>query len=169
MHSRQTHKKHTNQPRINPHPKMGPRTGRSHANRPIARITAKWGLRNYHCSDSCIFKICICLHSLQPHGSKHSKSKIEHFDKRRLLNHSHYNRQWSVFVSEIIHEEAEILSIKLKHAATNMHKPSLSWNGPTPQSSLLENGIWRIQETMAQIFTNCNPELQHDIPFQHRL
>ena len=49
-------KKHSNQSRNIPHPRMGSGTGKSHANRPIARTTAKWGLQKYHYSNRCIFK-----------------------------------------------------------------------------------------------------------------
>ena len=48
LHSRQTHKQDTNQPRIYPHPRMGSRTRRSHANSPISRITTNWRLRENH-------------------------------------------------------------------------------------------------------------------------
>ena len=41
--------------------------------------------------------------------------------------------------------------------------------GPRHNQDFFENGIGRIQEQLAQLFTHCNPELQHDIPFQYRL
>ena len=41
--------------------------------------------------------------------------------------------------------------------------------GPRHNRDFFENGIRRIQETKAQIFTHCNPKLQHDIPLQYRL
>ena len=81
----------TNHPRITPLPRMGSWTRKSHANRPIARITAKWGLRKYHYSNRCIFDICICLSGFQPNRSKHSKSHYKHYDKTRLFTHTHYN------------------------------------------------------------------------------
>ena len=61
----------------------------------------------------------------------------------------------SVFVSQVIHEVAEKLGINLKHATTK-HAQAIG----------VLNGIRRIQETMTQIFTHGNPELQQDIPFQ---
>ena len=74
----------------------------------------------------------------------------------------------SVFVSQVIHEVAEILGINLKHATTK-HAQTTNYRsprtGPCHNQNLFENGIRRIQEAMAQIFTHCNPELQHDIPF----
>ena len=76
----------------------------------------------------------------------------------------------SVFVSQVIHELAEKLGINLKHATTK-HAQN-HWGprtGPRHNQDFFENCIRRIQETMAQIFTHCNPELQHDIPFQYRL
>ena len=39
--------------------------------------------------------------------------------------------------------------------------------GPCHNQNSFENGIGRIQETMAPIYTQCNPELQHDLPFQY--
>ena len=62
----------------------------------------------------------------------------------------------SVFVSQVIHEVGEVLGINLKHATTK-HAQAIG----------VLDGIRRIQETMAQIFTQCSPELQHDIPFQY--
>ena len=75
----------------------------------------------------------------------------------------------SVFVSQVINEVAEILGKNLKYAQQNTHKLSGARTGPRHNQDLFENGISRIQETMAQIFTHCNPELQYDIPFQYRL
>ena len=62
----------------------------------------------------------------------------------------------SVFVSQVVHEVAEILGINLKHATTNYRGPR---TGPFHNQDFFENGIRRTQETMAQIFTHCNPEL----------
>ena len=59
-------------PELFPHPRKGSRTGGPHATRPTPRITAKWGLWEYHYSSRCVFKICIYLSSFQTHGSKHS-------------------------------------------------------------------------------------------------
>ena len=118
MHSRQTHKQHTSHSRINSHRRMGSRTRRFYANRSVARITTKWGLRKYHYSNRCIFEICSRLSSLQPHSSKHSESHVRHYDKTRLLTQTHYLDKGSVFDSQVTHEVAEILGINLKHAAT---------------------------------------------------
>ena len=72
----------------------------------------------------------------------------------------------SVFVPQVIHEVAEILGIYLKHATkfktchsktrTNYRGPR---TGPCLNQDFFENDIRQIQETMAQIFTHCNPEL----------
>ena len=76
----------------------------------------------------------------------------------------------SVFVSQVIHEVAEILDRNLKLATkktcTNYRGPR---TGPRHNQDFLKNGIRWTQETMAQRFTHCNPELQHDMPFQYRL
>ena len=76
----------------------------------------------------------------------------------------------SVFISQVVHEVAEILPVNLKHAKNktraNHWGPRTS---PRHNQDFFEHGIRRIQETMAQLFTHCNPELQHDIPFQYRL
>ena len=78
----------------------------------------------------------------------------------------------SVFVSQVIHEVAEMLGINLKHATTK-HAQTIGdrspRTGPRDNQNFFENGIRRIQETMAQIFTHCIPELQHDIPFQYSI
>ena len=73
----------------------------------------------------------------------------------------------SVFVSQVIHEVAEMLGIKLKNATKYAQTIGVLERGPRHNQNFFENGIRRIQETMAQIFTHCNPELQHDIPFQY--
>ena len=148
--------------------RMGSRTGTLHANRPTARITAKWGLRKYHYSNRRLFKICICLPTLQPHGSRHCKSHNRHYDKTRQLTHTHYNRQRKRFR----HPSYTRTGRNARHKIKTCHNKTCTnyWGtrtGPRHNQDFLENGIRRIQETMAQIFTHCNPELQHDIPFQY--
>ena len=166
MHSRQTHKKHSNQSRFIPHPRTGSGTGKSHANRPIARITAKWGLQKYQYSNRCFFKIGICLSSLQPHGIKRSESHNRHYDKTRLLTHTQYNRQRKRFRLPSFTWSSRNTGHKFEtchnKTCTNYRGPRTS---PRHNQDFLGNGIRGTQETMAQIFTHCNPELQHDIPF----
>ena len=72
----------------------------------------------------------------------------------------------SVFVSQVIHEIAEILGINLKHATTK-HAQTIGVleRAHATIKTSLKNGIRRIEETMAPIFTHCNPELQHNISF----
>ena len=72
---------------------MGSGAGRSHANRPVTRSTAKWREWEDHYSNRCIFEIGICLPSFQPHGSKHSESCYRHYDKTRLFTYANQNRQ----------------------------------------------------------------------------
>ena len=76
----------------------------------------------------------------------------------------------SVFVSQIIHEGSRNIGHQLKtchyQTRTNYWGPR---TGPCHNQDLFENGIRRIQKTMAQILTHCNPKLQHDIPFQYQL
>ena len=151
---------------INRYPRMGSRTGRLHADRPIARIMAKWGLWEYHYGNRCVFEICLCLSSFQTHGSKHSESHNRHYDKKRLLTHTHYNRQRKRFRLP----SYTWSSRNTKHKFETCHKKTCTNHrgprtGPRHQD-FSENGIRRTQETMAQIFTHCNPELQHDTPFQ---
>ena len=145
---------------------MGSRTGRSYANWLIARITAEWGLWKYPYGNRCIFKIRICLSSFQPHSSKYSESHHRHYDKTCLSTYPHYNRQrqrfrlasytwgcWNIgHQPETSHNET----------CTNYRSPR---TGPCHNQDFFKNGIRRKQETMAQIFTHCNPEVQHDIPF----
>ena len=53
-----------------------------------------------------------------PHGSKHNKSHIRHYDKTRLHTHTHYNKQRKHFRLPSYTEVAEILGINLKNATT---------------------------------------------------
>ena len=155
-------------PELFPYPTLGCRTGRPYANRLLARITVKWRVWEYHYGNRCIFKIRNCLSSLQPHGSKHSKSYDRHYDKTRLLTYTHYNRQRKRFrlQSRKIRNIGHKLETCHNETCTNHRGPR---TGPRHNQDFSENGIRRIQETIAQIFTHCNPELQHDISFQYRL
>ena len=74
----------------------------------------------------------------------------------------------SVLVSRAIHELAEILGINLKNATTK-HAQTTGVLERAHATGFFENGIRRLQETMAQIFTQCNPALQQHISFQNRL
>ena len=134
---------------------MGSRTGRLHASQPIARITAKWGIREYHYSNTCIFEICIRLSSVQPHGSKHSESHNRHYDKTRLLTHAQYNRQRNHFCFPSYRRSGRYAWHKLKtchnKTCTNHRGPR---TGPRHNQDFFEKGIRRIQETMAQIFAH---------------
>ena len=122
---------------------MGPCAWRSYADRPIAGITAKCSLREYHYSNWCNFKICICLSSFRPHNSKHSESLYRHHDKHaclptlsitdkgnvfgsQVIHDKHaclpkliITDKGSVFVSQVIHEVAEIIGIYLEKATKN--------------------------------------------------
>ena len=144
---------------------MGSRARRSHANQPIARITAKWGLRKYHNSNRCIFEICICLSSFQLHGSKHSESHNWYYDKTRLRTYFHYDRQRKWFVSQVIHEVADILSIKLKHATATHAQTIGVLERPTPQSRLLWK--WH-QANIGNVGMNIYP-LQSWITTRHTI
>ena len=97
---------------------MGSRTRRSHANQPTAVITAQWGLQNYHYTNRCIFEICICLSGFQPYGSKHSDCITDIMNRHVYLLTLILTDKGSAFVSQVIHEVAKILGIKLKHATT---------------------------------------------------
>ena len=69
----------------------------------------------------------------------------------------------SVLVSQVKHEVAETLGIRLKHA-TRKHAKTigiLEWAYATIKTSL--KIIGRIQEKMAQIFTHCNIKLQDNL------
>ena len=74
----------------------------------------------------------------------------------------------SVFISQVIHEVVEVLGIILKRATTK-HAQTIGVleraHATVKTSSKLASG--QIQETIAQMFTHCNSELQHDIPFQY--
>ena len=58
------------------------------------------------------------LSSLQPHGSKHRKVIIDSMTRHAYLPTLITRDKGRVFVSQVIHEVAEILGIKLKHATT---------------------------------------------------
>ena len=149
---------------------MGYLTGRPHANRPITRITAMWGLWEYHYGNRCIFEIRIGLPSFQPHGSKHSESHNRHQDKTRLLPHTHYSRQRERFCLPSYKRGSRNIGHKFETCHNKTCKKHRGpRTGPRHNQDLFENSIRRIQETMAQIFTHWNPELQNDIPFQYRL
>ena len=99
---------------------MRPCTKRSHANWPIARTNAKLRSREYHHSFSHIFEIRNCSSSFQPHGIKHSRSQYRHHDKTAYLLSLIIKNKGSVFVSQVLHEVAEILGMYLKHATTKL-------------------------------------------------
>ena len=154
----------------NPHPRIRPWSRRPYADQNFARITAKSRLREYHYSNWCVFERCICWSSFQTHGSKYSESHYRHHDKTRLLTSTHYNRRRERFRLPSYNWSNWKTRPKLK---TCHNKTCTNNRGPKTSRSinqdLFENGIGRVQETMAKVFTPCNPELQNDLPFQYRL
>ena len=97
---------------------MGSRARISHADQPHARISAKWGLQDCHYSNRCIFEICSCLTSFEPHGSKHSESQIDMLTRHAFLPTLIIIDKGSVFLSQVIDEVAELHGINLIHATT---------------------------------------------------
>ena len=97
---------------------MGPRTRRPLANRPIARITATWGMREYPYGKKRIFEICICLSSFQPHAVNTAKVILDIMTRHAYFPTLIITDKRNVFVSQVIHEVAEVLGINLKHAIT---------------------------------------------------
>ena len=128
------------------------------------------GVWEYHYGNRCTFKIRIRLSSFQPHGSKDNESHNRHYDKTRLLTYTYYNRQRKRFrlltYTGRSRNIGHIFETCHNKTCTNYRGPR---TGPRHNQEFFENGIRRIQETMAQIFNHCNPELQHDIPFQYWL
>ena len=165
LHPRQTHKEHTNRSRNNPHPRLGKFTRRSQANLTITRTTAKCRSRECHHSNWSIFEIRVS--SFQPHGSEHSKTHFTYHDKARLSTYTHYNRRKKSFrfsnYTWSSRNTRHILETNHNKTCTNNRGPRA---GPCYNQDFFENGIGWIQETMAQVFTYCNPELQHHIAFQ---
>ena len=149
---------------------MGSGTRRSHDIRSIDRITAKFRSREYQYRKSCFFEVCICVSSLQPHGNKHSKSLYRLYHKTNLLYYAHYNRQRKRFYlpsyTRISRNTRHKFETCHNRTCTNHRGPR---TGSRHNQDFIENGFRRISETMAQVFTHCNPEIQHNIPLQYRL
>ena len=118
MHSRQTHKQETNHPRINPHPRTGSWTGRPHKKRSIARITAKWGLRNIITAIDVFSRYAFAYPVSNPTAVNTAEVIIDIMTRHAYLPTLIITDKGSDFVSQIIHEVAEILGIYLKHAKT---------------------------------------------------
>ena len=118
MHSRQAHKKHRNHPRINPHPRLGSGTGRPHANPLFARITAKWGYENIITAIDVFSRYTFAYPVSNPTAVKTAKVIIDIMTRHAHLPTLIITDKGSVFVSQVVHEVAEILRINLKHATT---------------------------------------------------
>ena len=149
---------------------MGSWTRRLYGNKPIARETAKWRLRECECSIWWIFEIGICSSNFQPHGTKHSERHYRHHENTRLLTDTQYNRQ-----SKDCHLPSYIRgSQNTRPNFKTFHTKTCTNRGgprtvPRHNQDLCENGIGRLHEIMAQLFAHCNLEFQHDLPFRYWL
>ena len=75
----------------------------------------------------------------------------------------------SIFVSQVTNQVEEILGLNLKNTTTN-HAQTIGFlerpHSTNRTSSKMASGK---QKTMAQLFAYSNPNLQHNLPFQHWL
>ena len=103
---------------------MGSRTGRSHANRLIARIAAKWGYENISTAIDVFSRYAFAYPVSHPTAVNTAKVIIDIMKRHAYLPTLNITDRGSVFVSQVIHEIAEILGINLKHA-TSKHAQTI--------------------------------------------
>ena len=95
---------------------MGSWTRRPHANRPIARNTAKRGYKNINTAIDVFSRYAFAYPVSSPTAVNTAKVIIDIMTTHTYLPTLIITDKGSVFVSQIIHEVAEILGINLKHA-----------------------------------------------------
>ena len=72
----------------------------------------------------------------------------------------------SVFFSQVIDEVAEILGINVKHTTTE-HAQTIGVLERAYATMKISSQSGEYKKQWHKYLTHCNPELQHDIPFQH--
>ena len=97
---------------------MGSRTGRPHANQPIAKNTAKWGLPNIITAIDVFPRYAFAYPVSNPTALNTAKVILDIMTRHAYLPTLFITDRGSVFVSQVIHEVAEIQSINSKHATT---------------------------------------------------
>ena len=97
---------------------MGSRTRKSHENRSIATITAKRVYENIITAIDVFSRYTFDHLFSNPTAVKTGKIFIEIMTRHTYLPTLNVKDKGSVFVSQVIHEVAEILGINLKHATT---------------------------------------------------
>ena len=97
---------------------MGSRTGRPHANRLITRTTTKWGYENIITAIDVFSRYAFANPVSNTTEVNSAKVIIDIMTRHACLTTLNITDKGSVFVSQVIHEVAEILGINLKHATT---------------------------------------------------
>ena len=116
---------------------MGSRTGRPHANRLITRTTFEWGYDNIITALDVFSRYAFAYPVSNPTAVNTAKVIMDIMTRHAYLPSLIITDKGSVFVSQVIHEVAEILGINLKHATTKHAQTVGVLERPTPQSRLL--------------------------------
>ena len=97
---------------------MGSRTGRPYENRPIHRITAKWGFEIINTAIDVFSRYAFAYPISNPTAVNTANVIIDIMTRHAYLPTLIITDKGSVFIYQVIHEEAEIWGIILKNATT---------------------------------------------------